>query len=135
MSNRTMSKIYSPVQETVIVAGSFRPNGSSALVAGQLTPSRGYRGWSVVRTSAGLFTVTLPDQYAAVISLTATLRLTTLDDLYAQVGAVSGITTGANGTIQIRVLQIDTGALADIASAAGNWVNFCFIFGNTQAAS
>ena len=51
--------------------------------------------------------------------------------MYAQVGQVSGI-TAASGTIQVRCMNIDTGAVADVASNANNWVNFCFIFSNSS---
>ena len=111
--------------ETVIVAGSFAPNGSSAVSAS----SRKGRGWSVARTSAGLFTVTFGEKYNNLISAVATLQLVTasLDSWFAQVGAY----VAASKTLQIRVVD-EAAAAVDVAADADNRINFICVFSNTS---
>ena len=129
MSQRTHYGVMGVGHGLTMVAGSFRPNGTSAPTV--FGPTIGSRGWSVVRTSAGLFTITLPDAYAATIALNATLQMAAADDRFIQIGTVAGI-TAANGTVQIRAMNIDTGAVADVASNADNWIHFAFLFSNSS---
>jgi len=57
----TMSKLYQDLQAAsggrVLLTGSFRPNGASGIVAA----SQKGQGYTVARTSAGLYTITLDD--------------------------------------------------------------------------
>lgn len=114
-------------QGLVILAGSFAPNGSSAISAA----SNKGKGFSVVRTSAGLYTITLADRYAALVSIVVMPQLATGADSGLQVGtcAVSG--TAAN-TIQIRNWDASDAAVADIAADANNRINFVLILRNTS---
>lgn len=96
--------------------GSFRPNGSSAVSS---TYNLGGH-FSVVRTSQGLFTLTLTDPAMSFIAVIATLQLATAAARYIQVGAVSA----SAKTIQIRVVD-GSGSVQDVASDADNKI--CFI--------
>lgn len=113
------------VREEVQYCGSFAPNGASAV---DNTSNKGL-GWSVARTSAGLFTITFSDAFAALQSAIATLQLTAADDKVAQIAAVSL----ANKTVQIRVWDISGAAETDVAAAAGNRINFQIVFRNSAA--
>lgn len=121
--------ITSRSDQTVTINGSFAPNGSSAVSAS----SREGCGFTVARTSAGLFTVTLSDRYTALVSATSTLQLTTGDDKVAQVAAVS-VGPSATNTVAIRVWDISGAAETDVAAAAGNRINFSIVL-NASGAS
>lgn len=113
------------VREEVHFSGSFAPNGSSAVS----NASNKGLGWTVARTSTGLFTITFSDQFAALQSAICGLQLTTGDDQKAEIGVVSL----ANRTVQIRVWDISAAAVADIAADAGNRINFHIVFRNSAA--
>lgn len=108
----------------VIVSGSFAPNGSSAISAA----SNKGKGWTVARTSTGLFTITLDSVYNQLDSAVASLQLATADDKFAQIGTV----TLASKTIVITVWDISGAAVADVAADANNRINFCFVFRNAN---
>lgn len=126
MANRSWREIVGTLdQGAVLIQGSFAPNGSSAIDA---TQNSGH-GWSVARTSAGLFTITLQDAYIAMISSTVSLQLATGDDKILQVGAVDVVNAK---TIQVRVWDISGAAVADIAANAGNRIHFSLILRNSS---
>lgn len=126
MANRW---IFSPLRilsrNRVVVAGSFAPNGASAVSAAS---NRGDDGWSVVRTSEGLFTLTLDDVFTQDDSITATLQLASGDDKAVQVGAVDI----AARTIQLRVWDASGAAVADVAADADNRISFCIVLKNSS---
>lgn len=128
MAARNFAEPRALQRELILIEGSFAPNGSSAVAAS----SRQGPGWSVARTSTGLFTVTLSDKYKAFISLNASVQLTTFDVTYCQIG----VTSLSAKTVQIRTITDDAvtgiGALADIAADAGNRINFSFKLSNTS---
>ena len=104
----------------VTVAGSFAPNGVSAVAAG----SNEGVGFSVARTSTGLFTITFDRIYPELVGAMATLQLHTAADKFVQVGDY----VKASKTIQIRVWDVSDTAVADVAVSAYNRINFCFTF-------
>ena len=111
-------------QDRVMVAGSFAPNGSSAIDA---TKTYG-KGFTAAYTTTGTFTVTLTDVYGQLDSATATLQLATAADQIAMIGAY----TAASKTIIIYVWDISDAALSDNVTAnTNNRINFCLIFRNS----
>ncbi len=126
MAARNYSSPKCLVRELVEISGSFAPNGSSAVDAA----SRQGLGFTVAWTSTGLFTITFTDKYSALVSANATLQLAAADDKFAQVGVVSL----SAKTAQIRIMDASAAAVADVAAAAGNRVNFCFKFRNSAVA-
>jgi hypothetical protein len=108
----------------VIVAGSFAPNGSSAISAA----SNKGKGFTVAWTSTGLYTITFTDKWTDLVSFTASLQLTTAADDFIQVGVYNA----TNRTITVRTWDVSDNALANIAADAGNRINFCAIFRNTS---
>lgn len=99
----------------LLIAGRFKPNGSSAIAA---TDSEGTTGWSVAWTSTGLYTVTLEDVWQYMFGKTLSLEMGASADGTLHWGAIDL----AARTLQIRHLL--AGSLADIAAGAGNWINF-----------
>lgn len=115
----------SPQRELVCVAGSFAPNGSSAVAA---TSNRG-KGFTVARTDVGVFTVTITaEHFHQLQSAVATLQLATADDKYALVGTYTAPTATANATLVINVWDVSGAALSDVAADANNRINFALYF-------
>ncbi len=117
MSKRNYAPVRTMVRELIPIVGSFAPNGSSALDA---TARKGL-GFSVAYTSTGLYTITLTDTYADLVSFSCSLQLTTGDDKVLQMGT---LVNTATPVIQVRCWDISAAAVADIAAAAGNRINF-----------
>lgn len=85
----------------VMIVGSFALNGSSSPVAAN---NKG-KGFSVVRTSQGLFTITLASSALSVLSAWSTLQCAgAAVDLYPQFGAIDVVTA------LTAVIQMKTGA-------------------------
>lgn len=124
MANRIFHQIQAPNKEVKIIAGSFAPNGSSAVAA---TGVKG-KGFTVARTSTGLFTITLLDKFYELLDFQHSLQLAAADDKITQGGAVSL----SAKTVQVRVWDISGAAVADVAADAGNRINFCLAFRNTK---
>jgi hypothetical protein len=91
----------------IATGGSFAPNGSSAISA---TSNKG-DGWSVARTSEGLFTVTFTTIRANLIAAGAWMQLNAAANTRLQIGAYDS----SLGTLTIRAL---TGALTAGSHAA-----------------
>lgn len=98
------------------LSGRFRPNSTSAVNNSYNQGS----GFTVSRTSAGLFLVTLQVPCAAIIAVTPSLQLATAANQHVQ---VSGAVSASAGTFSLLVYESGTGA-ADVASDANNWVHF-----------
>lgn len=108
----------------VDIDGSFAPNGSSALAATSTYGS----GFTVVRTSQGLFTITFAEKYPELTSAKVTLQLDAAAARFLQVGQYSA----SSKTIQIRVIDA-AGAVQDVSANANNRVHFTFTFKNSGA--
>lgn len=98
----------------MLVAGSFAPNGSSAVSAA----SNKGTGWSVARTGAGTFRVTFSESVPTAIFAEAGLQLSTPDDKFAEVKALT------NTYLDIAVWDKSGAAATDVTAAAGNRINF-----------
>lgn len=128
MANRNLDDVQALGKKYTIVSGSFAPNGSSAVSSAS---NKGI-GWSVVRTSTGLFTITLQDSWVALLSAKSALQLATGDDKYLQFGTIDVVT---NKTVQIRVWDASAAAVADISADANNRIHFELTLSNTQVNS
>jgi hypothetical protein len=114
MANRLFQQFQGTLDKGVVMLqGSFAPAGTGAP-----TTVRG-KGFSVARTSAGLFTVTLQDKYQHLISGDIQIQLATGADLKGQFGAID---VSSAKTVQIRVLAV--AVATDIAADANNRVHF-----------
>ena len=103
-------------RNTVSVNGRFQPNGSSAVDS---TKNLGM-GWTVARTSAGLFTVTFDENYQDLISGFAHLQQSAADDKFAQLTQW----TKSARTLTITIWDISAAAATDVANGAHNWIHF-----------
>ena len=102
-----------------MIAFSFAPNGTSAIAQ---TSNSGAGVASVARTSQGLYTLTLNDEWNQLDSVTATVQLASAAARNAQVGAV----VLASKTVQIRNIDA-AGAVQDIAVNANNRINVVLV--------
>lgn len=104
----------------VVVFGSFRPNGATGVVSN----SEKGKGWSVARTSTGLYTITFSDWGADTTSLesfVAGLRVRAAETPAFAVGSVVSA-SGKTGQIKVfqasaetRFVPLDIGAAREIA--------------------
>lgn len=114
--------VTSPGVNHVLIAGSFIPNGSGAIA------TQYGRGFSVTRTSTGLYKVTLSQSFANFVSIVVTGQFAS-NITATHVFTVGGISI-ANKTFEILHLEAaDTGAdepkVADIStSTTVNKINF-----------
>jgi hypothetical protein len=109
------------------LVGSFRPNGSSAVVA---SSAKG-RGYSVAYTSTGLFTVTFNQVGYSLVGFFTSLRTANATATGLQ-WTTAGTYTAASKTITIKVCAAD-GTLADPpASNADNVISFLAIFSDVS---
>jgi hypothetical protein len=97
MGDLSVSFLKSRSKDRYLVQGSFRPNAASAVSAAY---NKG-DGFSVVRTSEGLYTLTFDKKFAQLDSIVANVRCTDAYPTVAQGGAV----VVASRTAQIRVFQ------------------------------
>lgn len=122
MANRTFDTPRTLGKERIHITGSFRPNGSSAI---DNTLNTG-AGFTVARTNAGIYTITLTDSYVALVSATATPQLSAVADIKMQWGAIDVVTAR---TLVLNALAVATAT--EIASNASNRVHFHLVLRNT----
>jgi len=127
MAARSFVQLLGAADPGVVVLGiNWATNGSSDPVASTIT-GRGVA--SVVLASTGVYTVTLQDVYPTLLSATASVQLASADDkVAANIGAVD---LNAR-TIQVRIYDLSTAALANVAAASGNRVNLTLVLKNSQ---
>jgi hypothetical protein len=126
MAGRSFVQLLGALDPGVVILGiNWATNGSSDPVASTIT-GRGVE--SVELASTGVYTVTLQDVYPTLLSATTTLQLASADDkVTAQIGAVDL----ANRTIQVRIYDLSTAAVANVAAATGNRVNLLLVLKNS----
>ena len=124
MANRNFDDVQTLGKGIKVIAGSFAPNGSSALSAAAVKG----KGFTVAYTSTGLYTLTLQDKYVDLISAVCQVQLAAGDDKYLQVGSYSA----ANKTLEIRCWDASGAAVADIAANANNRINFVLVMKNSS---
>lgn len=125
MANRNFVRPRCLDRELIIIAGSFAPNGSSAVASSSVKG----QGFSVAYTTTGQFTITLQDTYYSLVSATASLQLSSADDKVLQWGAID--VTSAK-TLVLNVWDISAAALADVSANAANRINFTLMLKNTS---
>ncbi len=103
----------------VLIAFSFAPNGTSAIAQ---TSNRGAGVASVARTSQGLYTLTLNDEWSQLDFIGATVQLASAAARNTQIGVVSL----SSKTAQVRIID-ESGAVQDIAANANNRINVVLV--------
>jgi hypothetical protein len=126
MAGRSFVQLLGALDPGVVILGiNWATNGSSDPVASTIT-GRGVA--SVTLASTGVYTVTLQDVYPTLLSATATLQLASADDkVTAQIGAVDL----AAKTVQVRIYDLSTAAVANVNAATGNRVNLLLVLKNS----
>jgi hypothetical protein len=127
MAGRSFVQLLGALDPGVVVLPiSWDCNGASNPVATSIL-GRGVA--SVVLSATGVYTVTLQDVYSGLLAANATLQLATSDDkVTSQIGVVSL----SASTFQVRIFDISTGALANVAAATGNRVNLLLVLKNSS---
>lgn len=123
MAEKIFYDVQSANPHVKIIAGSFAPNGSSAVDA---TSNQG-TGWTVARGGTGSFTVTLDSKYPGIVSATATLALNAVADSKLQLGAID-----VSSAKTVVINNITGATAADIAANANNRIHFCLVLRNTD---
>jgi hypothetical protein len=106
---------YSPVvpqNKVTVLAGSFLPNGSSAVET-----TYGAVGWSVARTGTGVFRVTITRPFAAFVSVTTGLAIDDVNSHELPASALTVPTSSANGYFDITHLTSADVSATDLAAA------------------
>lgn len=114
--------VRSPGREYFVVAGSFAPNGTSAVDA---TTVKGNGVASVARTDVGDFTITFSHKYVDLISVCMTVQLNTEADMDVN----PKVFTQASKTLTLTTHV--AGVATDIAANANNRINFICVFRNS----
>lgn len=112
----------------VHVNGSFRPNGSSALV-NSLARNTLFGVATIVRNSAGNYTVTLPFGAAAVRRAQLNLQLNAIPAATPAAYFRGPITLGPN-SISFTIQYTENNVAADIADNANNWIHYSLALDN-----
>lgn len=110
-------------KKRVVIAGSFRPNGSGT-VDNALNTGLGF---SVVRDDVGDFTITLEDRFNGIDSAQISLELAAPGDSNVNFGDIDVVTAG---TLIVSVFT--AGVTADLADDANNRVHFNLTLKNTN---
>jgi len=127
MAARDVVPVKSLMRGMVLIMGSFAPNGSSALDATQ----RKGLGYTVARSSAGLFKITLTDKYADIVSAVASLQAPAAIDLVPQIGLIVASTPTVAASVEVRLLV--AAVATDQAANANARVNFVIAVRNSAA--
>lgn len=98
-----LNKIYGRALDLVLVPGSFRPNGSSGVVSGSVKG----QGFSIARTSQGLYAVTFDEKWPNVTGggLVAFIPQLRLAAATGAAFATGGVVSQSARTAQIRVFS------------------------------
>lgn len=122
MAARNFAPLQALGRNYKVIAGSFAPNGSSAVDAA----SRKGPGWSVAFTATGKFTITFTDKWNDLVAFTCGVEMSADNvDLYAQGGAYSA-------SAKTKVVKLKTGATnTNLAADADSRVHFIAVFSNS----
>jgi hypothetical protein len=119
MAERNFDFLETLGRKRRLIAGSFVPNGSSAIDNTQNMGS----GFTVAYTSTGLYTITFKDKYSKRLFADASLEQATRSQ-DVEVNAVDA----PNGTMTVNGYARGGTTLADITAAGGTRINFVVVF-------
>ncbi len=122
MANRMEEPIRALGKRYVIVAGSFAPNGASAISAA----SNKGKGFTAARTDVGAYLITFTDKWTDLVSVTFTQQRAAVADGVPQAGTY-------DASAKTLVVTNLVGATpTEIAANANNRIHFLAIFRNTS---
>ncbi len=115
------------IPEPLIISGRFRPNGSSAI---DNTLNKGPNGWTVARTSTGVYTITFTQKYYQCVNADAWFSSANPQNALVQPGIID---VASGKTFVVKCVQSSDGSTAvDLASDANTWIHFQAILAGTQ---
>ena len=117
-TGKSPNPVRAPNLNTELFAFSFRPNGASAISA---TTNLG-AGFSVVRTSAGLFTVTVSAIFASTPVVTLGLQTNAAPTGAADL-RIAGAIAMASGVTTFAIEYRDATVATDLASSANTRIH------------
>jgi len=126
MSKTTLYDVHADGKAHVIIAGRFE-GGTPPLY-----PIANPPGWTVARTSSGIYTITFADQYAAFISCVVSLEATVESTADGWTVMTSTYTDGANPTLVVTTNPETGTTVGDLPAAT--FINFIAVFRNTTVA-
>lgn len=129
MASRRFDDVQVIGLKRVGVTGRFFPQGTNPVVN---TTNKG-KGYTITRTGAGLYLITLADKYNDLIHFGASVQATTATSWTAAFGVYTNPSTTAPATIELFTRQ--GGGLLDVPAGADNSVAFWLTFQNTSVAS
>jgi hypothetical protein len=121
-------RTHDVVPGVVHVNGAFRPNGSSALANTEARNTL-FGVATVVRNSAGNYTVTLPFGAARVRRAHADLQLNAIPAATPALWIRGPVTVTANA-ISFVIQYTENNVAADIADNANNWIHYSLTLDN-----
>jgi len=124
MASRNFSRTQALNKELKIIAGSF----SIAASGGAATKVTGL-GYSVAKSATGEYTITLEDQYNALVSATFTVQAATPVDLVAQLD-----NHDVTASTPVLVMNLNAAATPTEPSAV-TVVHFCLMLQNSSLPS
>jgi hypothetical protein len=124
MADRVFNELKTQGSNYVALAFSFSPQGTGAPALGE-----GCAAYvtSIVRNSAGNFTITLANKFAALVSAPVMLSMSTATDLKPQWGAIDVVSAK---TLVLNLLAVATPT--DMAANAANKVFVTLFLRNTS---
>lgn len=125
MSYKTHHDVQSPSRAVRIVAGRFRPNGSSA-VSNTTANKIALRNVTVTRTDVGTYTLAISPSYYRILAAAFQVHHATPDDY-----KVCGDHAPAGNSVKIAVFD-GAGAAVDIASNVDNWISVVIVAQDTS---
>lgn len=135
MAHVKKSTIKGRSPKTCVIAGRFRPNGSSAITASNSTVIGD--GWTVSRTDVGDFTITLTGYWTKLLAFVAQVQLNALSagSTVEIAGAVTHSASGTTIPITYQLNAAGTFGDEDIASNANAWIHFIAVVSDTAEIS
>jgi hypothetical protein len=113
MANKEFKDVSTNQTGLVHLDGYIALDSSAAIVAGTSV----LLDMTAVKTTTGVYTVTLSDPWLGIVSVQPTLTANATG--IAKLVEVGQVTTGATPTIVLRTVAVGTGAVADVTAACG----------------
>jgi len=128
MANVNTFEVHNLGPERVLVCGSFRPQGTGAVVAADTSP-QSHAGFSVARTGVGDYLITFDDVWQDMQGCFFSAREAAGAPTYVQ----GGDYVAASKTLACTIMQESAGTTAatDLADDVDNRVSFMCFFKNT----
>ena len=120
MANRIFSKVQALKKEMKIINGSF----SIAASGGAATKETG-TGWSVAKTTTGVYTITLQDSFPGLVSASVNVLAATAVDIVAQWKSID-VTTAKTAVINLNAVA------TPVEPAAACTVHFALFVTNSS---